>query len=359
MKPLSDQIREAITASCVTRYVLARQAGIPESAISRFMSGKLGLSTSTLDKIAEVLGLQVRVGIQEVLIPRKPGRPKKENTKMQQQKTLNSVDWDSLAQHAAKDANEKNFSSRRGLYVVEGIGIVYYDNNPFKLPRENDRREELISLFRAFLRSSHIQEKSCAYYPMSGKSKDYTFVMVIEAQEFMLKAIRLAFLEFVDSFVNGWHEGIELGHPADGDSRRYTIPSSLLEDENMSDSSITAHLYTNVLFEFLCAGTKPRSLRGIVIIRDREMVLEVQLPGDRPYLIKGVVGDGFFEGDHEGLVDDIPVHAKWNRLDDLWIGTWHEDGIEYLFTFRLRGPDKTSETAQILNKTGVLSAPLS
>ncbi|MHB1424718.1 MAG: helix-turn-helix domain-containing protein [Gemmataceae bacterium] len=218
MKSFSDQIRDAIKSSCVTRYVLAGQAGIAESVLSRFMSGKQGMSLSTLDKIAEVLGLQVRVGVQEVRKSRKPGRPKKEEAKMQQLKSLTSLEWGLLAQNAAKDAHEKNFPSRRGLYVVEGGGIVYYDNNPFKLPREKDRREDLILQFRAFLERSKLQEKACAYYPTSGESKDYTFAMVIQAEGFMLKAIRFGFLEIVVSFVNGWHEGIDLGYPADGDT---------------------------------------------------------------------------------------------------------------------------------------------
>jgi transcriptional regulator with XRE-family HTH domain len=239
-KTFSDQIRDAIESSCVTRYVLAGQAGIAESALSRFMSGKQGMSLSTLDKIAKVLGLQVRVGVQELPKSRKPGRPKKEEPKMQQLKTLTSADWGRLAQNAAKDAYENHHPSRRGLYVVEGVGIVYYDNNPFKLPREKDRREDLISQFRDFLQRSKIKERACAYYPPAGESKDYTFAMVIEAEALMLKAIRICFLQIVDKFINGWHEGIDLGHPADGDTRRYTIPSSTLGGAETSEPSKTA-----------------------------------------------------------------------------------------------------------------------
>jgi transcriptional regulator with XRE-family HTH domain len=228
MKPLSVQIREAIEASCVSRYMLAEQAGIAESVLSRFMSGKQGISSSTLDKIAEVLGLQVGVGVQEFRKSRKPGRRKKEEPQMQQARNWSQSDWDLLAQSEAKNAHEKNFPSRRGIYVVEGVGIVYYDNNPFKLPREEDRREELISQFRAFLNRSKINEKAYAYYPPSGKSKDYTFAMVIQADALMIKAVRIGLLAIVDQFVNGWHEGIDLGHPAEGDTLRYPIPLSAI-----------------------------------------------------------------------------------------------------------------------------------
>lgn len=228
MTLLSDQIREAIARSGVSRYALAEQAGIAESVLSRFVSGKQGIASSSLDKIAEVLGLQVSVFVQEFRKSRKPGRPKKETPKMPEERSVTQPEWDLLAQDAAKDAHDNNFPSRRGLYAVENVGIVYYDNNPFKLPREQDRREELISQFRAFLNRSNFQEKACAYFPTSGESKDYTFAMVIQAEAFMLKSLRVAFLAIVDGFINGWHEGIELGHPADGDTRRYTIPLAAL-----------------------------------------------------------------------------------------------------------------------------------
>jgi hypothetical protein len=93
--------------------------------------------------------------------------------------------------------------------------------------------------------------------------------------------------------------------------------------------------YPTVSFEFVSADDASSIQRGVVIVRDMEMVLEIECPGDRPYLIRGKACEGFYEGVHEGLAGDIPVHAKWTRLDDLWIGTWLEDGFDYLFTFRL------------------------
>src|SRR5215472_8763378 len=134
MKSFSDQIRGAIEASSITRYALAKQAGIAESALSRFMSGKQSISLATLDRIAENLGLAVIVGVPEGRKSRKPGRPKKEEPKMQKLRRMAKWEWNLLAASAAKDAHENMFSSRRGLYIVEGVGIVYYDNNPIKLP---------------------------------------------------------------------------------------------------------------------------------------------------------------------------------------------------------------------------------
>jgi hypothetical protein len=195
------------------------------------MSGKQSMSLSTLDKIAEALGLQIIVGVSGVLTERiidyqqsngqrpilqksrKRGRPKKEKLKMQKLKRLTRFEWGWLAANAAKEAHEENFSSRRGVYVVQGAGIVYYDNNPFNLPREKDLREELIAQFREFLRRSNLKEKSSAYWPVSGESKDYTFAMVIQAEEFMLNAIRVAFQSIVSSFMKGMHErNLATGH---------------------------------------------------------------------------------------------------------------------------------------------------
>ena len=232
MNAFSDQIRDAIEASCVSRFALAEQAGIAESAISRFLSGKQGLSLSSLDKIAEVLGLQVLVGVQKVRKNRKRGRPKKDEPretqpkegerKMQKPKKMTWLDWGQLALDAAKEANEKNFKSRRGLYVVENVGIVYYDNNPFKLPPEKDRREELITRFRTFLRNSakaspsgrakvigrplKLQEKASAYYPTFGKEKGYTFVMVISGPDnphIVFDAVRIVFQNIINDFLKG------------------------------------------------------------------------------------------------------------------------------------------------------------
>jgi len=56
---ISDQIRGAIASSKVTRYHIAQETGIDESTLSRFMSGKGGMTVSTLDKLGEYLGLEI------------------------------------------------------------------------------------------------------------------------------------------------------------------------------------------------------------------------------------------------------------------------------------------------------------
>ena len=96
-----------------------------------------------------------------------------------------------------------------------------------------------------------------------------------------------------------------------------------------------AQRYTDVQFEVVSLGGVPWSYRGTVIVRDGEMLLEVEVPDERPYVIRGKASGDFFQGRHEGLPDDPPVQAKWIRLDDIYIGTWLEEGIDYLFKFSL------------------------
>ena len=55
----SEQIRTAIQESELTRYEIAKRTGVDQAALSRFMSGERGLSTSSLDKLMVVLELEV------------------------------------------------------------------------------------------------------------------------------------------------------------------------------------------------------------------------------------------------------------------------------------------------------------
>ena len=57
----SEQIREAVDGSGLSRYRIAKLIGVSEVAVSKFMAGG-GLSFDTLDRLAELLGLSVKVG---------------------------------------------------------------------------------------------------------------------------------------------------------------------------------------------------------------------------------------------------------------------------------------------------------
>jgi transcriptional regulator with XRE-family HTH domain len=58
---LSDQIRRAVDASGLSRYRIAKEIGVAESTMSRFMAGS-GLETANLDALADLLGLDITVG---------------------------------------------------------------------------------------------------------------------------------------------------------------------------------------------------------------------------------------------------------------------------------------------------------
>jgi len=55
---LSDEIRQAVDASQLSRYRISKTLGIAESTMSRFMAGS-GLSMEYLDALAELLDLHL------------------------------------------------------------------------------------------------------------------------------------------------------------------------------------------------------------------------------------------------------------------------------------------------------------
>jgi ribosome-binding protein aMBF1 (putative translation factor) len=59
MSKLTDQLRAAIDASGMSRYRVAKEIGLDQSTLSRFMSRKAGLALATVDKLGALLGLQL------------------------------------------------------------------------------------------------------------------------------------------------------------------------------------------------------------------------------------------------------------------------------------------------------------
>ena len=68
---LTDQLRQAIDDSGLTRYQIAKATGIDESALAKFYNGHRGLSMNALNALGEFLQLTITLG-------RKPG-PKEGN----------------------------------------------------------------------------------------------------------------------------------------------------------------------------------------------------------------------------------------------------------------------------------------
>jgi transcriptional regulator with XRE-family HTH domain len=65
--PLTDQLRQAIDESGMTRYQIAKATGIDESALAKFYNGHRGLSMDALNALGEFLQLTITLG-------RKPGK---------------------------------------------------------------------------------------------------------------------------------------------------------------------------------------------------------------------------------------------------------------------------------------------
>ena len=58
----SEEIRDAINGSGRTHYKICQEIGLVQSAMSKFMTGRAGLSLAVIDRIADLLDLHVVAG---------------------------------------------------------------------------------------------------------------------------------------------------------------------------------------------------------------------------------------------------------------------------------------------------------
>jgi len=56
---LTDDLRQAIDDSGLTRYRIAKDTAIDESMLAKFYNGKGGLSMESLDRLGKYLGLRI------------------------------------------------------------------------------------------------------------------------------------------------------------------------------------------------------------------------------------------------------------------------------------------------------------
>jgi DNA-binding Xre family transcriptional regulator len=61
-KKLTDQLRQAIDDSGMTRYRIAQETGISEATLSKFYLGQRGLSMEALNALGEYLQLTIHLG---------------------------------------------------------------------------------------------------------------------------------------------------------------------------------------------------------------------------------------------------------------------------------------------------------
>jgi transcriptional regulator with XRE-family HTH domain len=59
---LTDQLRQAIDDSGLTRYQIAKATGIDESALAKFYNGHRGLSMAALNALGQFLELKITMG---------------------------------------------------------------------------------------------------------------------------------------------------------------------------------------------------------------------------------------------------------------------------------------------------------
>jgi len=78
MSIILDEIRRAIKVSDKTRYRLSKETSIPQSQLSRLMTGEKGLSFEALERLAEALGLEIIIQQKKI---RKKVKHGKHNTR--------------------------------------------------------------------------------------------------------------------------------------------------------------------------------------------------------------------------------------------------------------------------------------
>lgn len=60
MKPLSEQLRDAIEKAGITRYELSKITGVSQSTLSKFiLRQRPGLSFDAMDRVGQALGLVI------------------------------------------------------------------------------------------------------------------------------------------------------------------------------------------------------------------------------------------------------------------------------------------------------------
>lgn len=97
-------------------------------------------------------------------------------------------------------------------------------------------------------------------------------------------------------------------------------------------------IYYDIPLIFLTTDDEPYTEYASIKQSDAEMVIDIDSPGPsgRRYLIRGRPVNGFYAGQDE-ITEPKPldVVARWTLLGDVWVGWWREEGVEFLFSFRL------------------------
>jgi len=172
---ISEGVRTAIDRSGVSRYVLARVAKVDEAALSRFAAGKSGLSSESLDRFAEALGLELIFTVARTPRPTSRGRRRMEASV----ETEVELDWQALARDYARDVHKNHFESRRGVWLLpeDDTKAVVHNNNPYTAwtirPVETER-------LRGAMKADGFTEMAYAEYGEDADMPWYTYAMIVD-----------------------------------------------------------------------------------------------------------------------------------------------------------------------------------
>jgi transcriptional regulator with XRE-family HTH domain len=61
MARLMDEIRKAVETCGKTRYRIAQESGVSAGQLSRLVNGERGLRVETIERLADYLGLRIRI----------------------------------------------------------------------------------------------------------------------------------------------------------------------------------------------------------------------------------------------------------------------------------------------------------
>jgi predicted transcriptional regulator len=59
-QPFSEQLRQAVRTSKLTRYRISQLTGIEESTLCKFIQGERGLSLVSIDRLMDALNLEIK-----------------------------------------------------------------------------------------------------------------------------------------------------------------------------------------------------------------------------------------------------------------------------------------------------------
>ena len=94
--------------------------------------------------------------------------------------------WALVAYQMAQEAHDDYFSSRRGVWLLEDLGVVcIYSNCPYA--GHADLRDEETAMIRALLREAGISELAYATYPPKGRAAaGYSYAMLLDTDEVLI-----------------------------------------------------------------------------------------------------------------------------------------------------------------------------